>query len=201
MPRILFIHSAGPQGPSEGSNQLLARLREALGNAYPVDAPAMPAPEAPDAAPWLDAASEHLAQMREPFALVGHSLGGSIILKLLAESGVPTGLAGVVTVAAPYWGAPDWDYEAFALRADAGDRLLEVPAITLLFGREDNVVAPAHLDLYQAAIPSATGRLIKGDHVFAAGDIGAVADAVRALPGFAQAARERVNIDAPSPAA
>lgn len=190
MRRVLFVHSAGTQGPVEGSGRFLARLRAELGAGYEIAAPMMPDPDNPEPGPWLDALSGPLAETPEPFALVGHSLGGSIILKHLAERGVPDGLAGVVTIAAPFWGPRGWDYDGFALPADAAAKLKGLGSIILLFGRQDDTVATDHLDLYRAALPSAEGRLIDGDHEFATGDIHAVRDAISSLPGFGTTVRE-----------
>lgn len=179
--RILFIHSAGAQSATEGSGRFLARLGEALGPGYEICAPAMPGPDAPEAGPWLDTAARHAAAMQTPFVLLGHSLGGSVILKLLAERTIPTGLAGVVTVAAPFWGAPEWEYEAFALPANAGTTLSKGPPVMLLFATEDTVVSTDHLDRYLAAVPTARGRLIGGDHEFGAGDMESVVAALHSL--------------------
>lgn len=178
MPRILFIHSAGDQGPGEGSSRFLARLRDAMGTDTEIVAPLMPKPDSPEADTWVDATRTHLAEMSGPFVLLGHSLGGSIILKCLAQSGVPGGVSGVVTVAAPFWGAQGWEYDAFALPANAGKALQALP-VTMLFGDADETVSTDHLELYRQAIPTAAGRMIAGDHEFASGDIDAVADAIR----------------------
>ncbi len=189
MKRILFIHSAGAQGDTEGSGRFLAKLRPLMAGVE-LSTPAMPNPEAPSAGPWIDAVSRLASGMDAPFALLGHSLGGSIILKQLAEHGVPDGLAGVVAYAPPFWGAPDWGVPEFALPEDAGRRLAGVTTI-LLFGRSDEVVTPDHLDLYRAAIPTAACRLIEGDHEFTTGDMIAVRDAISSLPGFGTTMRER----------
>lgn len=184
MKKILFIHSAGAQGDTEGSGRLVAALRGALPSGYTLEAPLMPNPDAPQARPWLEALAGHVAQARPPFALVGHSLGGSIILKYLSENPVPGGLVGVVTVAAPFWGASDWKVAEFALPPKAGERLASVPRIVLLNGRRDDVVSLDHLTRYAQAVPTVMTREIDGDHEFAGGDISAVVDAIETLPGF-----------------
>ncbi|WP_224244179.1 alpha/beta hydrolase [Hyalangium gracile] len=188
MKEILFIHSAGPQGDLEGSGRLVAGLKRALPSGYTLQAPLMPAPDAPRARPWLEALARHVARARPPFALVGHSLGGSLILKYLAENPVPGGLVGVVSVAAPFWNAPDWEVAEFALPPNAGERLASVPRIVLLNGRGDDVVPLDHLSRYARAVPTVTTREIDGDHEFTHGDIAAVVDAIETLPGFGRGA-------------
>lgn len=187
MRQVIFVHSAGPQGKGEGSSRFLEALRAELGDGFEFVAPLMPDPDSPDAGPWEAATGDLIRAARAPFALVGHSFGGSTILNTLAKQGVPKGLAGVVTVAAPFWAAPDWNVPEFALPPNAVETLAAVPQIVIFRGRDDADIAATHLDLYKQAIPSATTREIAGDHEFANGDIAAVAGAIRNLPGFLRA--------------
>src|SRR3954447_2689105 len=100
---VLFIHGAGEQSGAEGGGLLAAALRAGLAAGTRLAAPIMPKPDAPDAAAWEAALRERLHQQRAPLVLVGHSLGGSVIFKYLAQHGIPTGLASVVSIAAPFW--------------------------------------------------------------------------------------------------
>lgn len=176
MSSVLFIHSAGPQGAGEGSHRLVAALREALGKTVRFEAPLMPEPDAPDAAAWGMAFASHLAGLRAPFVLVGHSLGGSTILKYLAEEHVPEGLAGVILIAAPFWGAPDWEVPDFALPDGFAMQLSGLPRLVLYHSLDDDGVPVSHVDLYASALPNAEVRKVDGrGHAF---DTGEVADIV-----------------------
>lgn len=164
MTQILFFHSAGAQGPGEGSSRLLEALRAALPQGWTLDAPLMPEPDSPDASRWCEAAWEAMTAIEGPYVIVGHSLGGSTALQALALHGLPTNLLGVVTLASPFWGAPNWTYESFALPPDAAARLSGV-ALILLQGEADDVVARDHPDRYRGVVPEADiRRLPDVDH-------------------------------------
>lgn len=83
---ILFLHSAGPQTTTEGSGPLLARLRAELPEAL-IAAPALPTPDDPDPEAWEDAVRAEIADQEGPVVVVGHSLGGSVALRVLASGG------------------------------------------------------------------------------------------------------------------
>jgi predicted alpha/beta hydrolase family esterase len=180
MQEVLFIHSAGPQSETEGSGPFLHALRDQLEPGFVVHAPLMPDPDSPDAGPWLEALGRHLGELRAPFVLAGHSLGGSIILKFLAENPIPPLLAGVVSVAAPLWGAPDWGVPEFALPPTAGAALAEVRRLVLYHSRDDEIVAFDHLDRYAGLLPHAVVRPVDGrGHGFENGDSADVAADIR----------------------
>jgi len=181
MTTVLFIHSAGTQGPGEGS----AALREALEGGLPqgmhFKAPLMPAPDDPKAELWLAAFESEVTGIEHDLVIVGHSLGGSIALKGLARLGVPVNLKGVITVAAPFWGAPDWDFESFALPDDAAEKLVDLSRLRILQGDRDEVVPVDHAQRYKALLPNAQIAILPGVDHAAAGAAPAVIEAVAAL--------------------
>lgn len=165
MTTVLFIHSAGPQGPGEGSHALLEGLRAALPPDLTLIAPLMPRPDAPEAKPWLLALKAAMEAIEGDFVLVGHSLGGSTILQGLARFGPPEHLLGVVALAAPFWSAEDWSVEEFALPADAGTSLQALSRLVFLQGDSDEVVGKNHPELYKALLPQARVTVLPGvDH-------------------------------------
>jgi predicted alpha/beta hydrolase family esterase len=179
MPQVLFIHSAGPQSEIEGSGPMLAALRRTLGSALEIVAPDMPGTDDPEAAQWDAAAGTAIAEMKQPYALLGHSLGASTILKCLATNDPPPGLVGVVLVSAPFWGRQMPD---FALPDGFGKRLERVPNLLFITSRDDEVAPPEHAKKYVDAIPGATLKLVDGHgHEFARGSIEPVAQALREL--------------------
>ena len=70
-PAVLLVHSAGPQGPGEGSEPFAARLREELGPGHEVIFPLMPSPEDPHYEPWSERLGEILSDLDEPPIVVG----------------------------------------------------------------------------------------------------------------------------------
>ena len=174
MRNVLFIHGAGEQ--NEGGGALPRALRAGLGADVRLAAPIMPNPGAPDAAAWQAALGEHLGGQQLPLVLVGHSLGGSLILKYLADHAKPAGLAGVVSIAAPFWGVPEWELSNGQLPPGFEARLSELPRVVLYHSRDDDEVPVSHLDRYAEALPQAVVRKVDGrGHMF---DDGNVADIV-----------------------
>jgi len=165
---VLLVHSAGPQGPRQGSGGLVENLRRELGAAYEVLYPRMPEPERPRYASWKDALDHEFSALEERSAiLVGHSLGGSVLLKYLSEEGSPNGAAGLFLVAAPYWGAEGWKVDEFALDSEFASRLPRSLEIFLYHSRKDPEVPFAHAAIYAARLSQATLRAIGGsEHEF-----------------------------------
>jgi len=178
MIEVLFIHSAGPQGVGEGSSRLTAALRAHLPQGFTLIAPMMPNPDSPDPEPWIAAVKAAMDGVAGPFVMVGHSLGGSTTLQVLERLGIPSGLLGVVLLAAPFWGAPGWGYDGFALGDGARERLAPLTQVIVMRGDMDEVVQADHPTRYGEVMPQAALRTLPGvDHEAA----GAAPDLVRAI--------------------
>src|SRR6185436_17412883 len=97
---VLFI-----QGGSEGAYRedaaLAKSLGQELGAGYDVRYPAMPNESEPDLAAWKARILAELEAMGPGAVLVGHSIGASVVIKLLTED-APS-LAGVFLIATPFW--------------------------------------------------------------------------------------------------
>ena len=162
MIEVLFIHSAGPQGKGEGSSNLVTALRAQLPEGFALAAPMMPNPDSPEPDPWIAAVKAAMDGITGPFVMVGHSLG----------------LLGVVLLAAPFWGAPGWGYDGFALREGAGERLSTLARAIIVQGDKDEVVEADHPTRYGEIMPQAAVRILPGvDHEGA----DAAPDLVRAI--------------------
>jgi predicted alpha/beta hydrolase family esterase len=178
---ILIVHSAGPQGSGEGSSSFVDRLRGELGAGYEVLFPTLPNPNEPSYEPWSMALAEILAGTDEPLIVVGHSLGGSVILKHLAESDREERIAGLVLVATPYWGESDWEAE-WALPEGWPDAETELPRIFLFQSRDDEEIPFEHLERYARRLPAATAIPLDGNgHLFDRGELGEIAATIRGL--------------------
>ena len=166
MKHILFIHGAG-RGAHEIDNKLAESLQQALGTEYQVNNPQMPSEGAPAYPLWRDEITRQLSTYPDNLILVGHSLGGSVLLKYLSEEPVHNTLGGLFVAAAPFWGAPDWDVDEYKLSSDFASRLPEGLPIYLYHSRDDEVVTFSHLALYAQKLPQATIREVdKGGHQF-----------------------------------
>jgi len=91
--------------------------------------------------------------------LVGHSLGGSFLLKYLSDEKVEKAIAGIFLIATPYWGGDGWRYEGYEALALPKDFPSKLPSGTPIFfyhSRDDEIVPFAHLTLYARKLPQAT---------------------------------------------
>jgi predicted alpha/beta hydrolase family esterase len=185
--QVLFIHGAGA-GAFTSDAALVKSLREALGDRYTLHYPQMPDEDRPAYATWRGQIARELATMEGVIFLVGHSLGGSVLLKFLAETGqalAPSlrqvAIAGLFLVAAPYWGAADWELEEYALTEGFASRLRRELPVFLYHCRDDAIVPFGHVALYAQHLPHATLRAIdQGGHQLN-NDLTAVARDISAL--------------------
>jgi len=169
--QLFFLHSGGPQGPHEGSNDFVAWLNLQLAHDYEIIHPVMLHPEAPDYQAWKPRLQEELARLRDGVLLIGHSLGGSLLLKYLAEESISFSMDGLFLIGAPYWGGDDnWQHPPFNLPADFPATLPNIAHIFLYQSQDDPIVSSTHLGLYAKAMPQAIARMLIGsDHFFASG--------------------------------
>jgi predicted alpha/beta hydrolase family esterase len=163
---VLFIHGGG-EGAYEEDRKLAASLQDALGTAYDVISPKMPDEDRPVYQAWKERIAEELDALEGEVILVGHSLGGSILLKYLSEEEVQRPVAGLFLVATPYWGVEDWDVGEYALREDFASKIPKELAVFLYHSRDDEVVPFAHAALYAEKLARATVREFDcGGHQF-----------------------------------
>ena len=175
---VLFVHSAGPQGPHEGSADFIESLQTELGPRYAVHFPKFPDPENPKYEAWAKRLEDELAATQASALLVGHSLGGSVVLKFLAENQAYDAVQAIFVLAAPFWGD---ELSDFQLPADASASLKRLPRVFLYHSRDDDEAPFAHLARYAALLPQAVVRELDGfSHVFPNGCPQLVAD-IRAL--------------------
>ncbi|WP_342389317.1 alpha/beta fold hydrolase [Salinicoccus bachuensis] len=168
--KIVFIHSAGPQGRYEGSTGLIHYMKEQLGSTHEIFTPDMPLPNNPKYAEWKEVLDLHLDSMDEVI-LVGHSMGGSTLLKYLSEEEVETDIKALFIVAAPIWGLEeDWQKADFHLEQGFEENLGHIRHIALFHSEKDGIVPKKHFDCYHKLIKPDEQRIIESDsHLFEEG--------------------------------
>lgn len=168
--QVLFLHSGGPQGPHEGSNDLVLSLQAALGEGYNVLYPKLPDPDNPVYERWKGQIEKEMDAVEDGVVLVGHSLGGSVILKFLSEERCEKMIGGLCIVAAPYWGTPNWQVDEYMLTDDFAGRLPRIPRIFLYHSKNDEVVPFEHVQYYGEDLRWATIRAFENrGHLFSSG--------------------------------
>lgn len=156
--QVVFVQGGG-QGAYEEDRMLAASLQAALGAAYNVRYPQMPNEDSPDYPSWKATVAQELASLDGEVLLVGHSLGGSVLMKYLSEEKIKPSIGGLFLVAAPYWGGDEhWQYDDLTLHEDFAAKLPYIPRIFLYHSHDDAIVPFAHLALYGAKLPQATVR-------------------------------------------
>jgi len=152
---IVFIQGAGRNVHDGWDRKLVDSLERELG--LEVTYPLMPDEADPHYAAWKPVLRDVIA---DGAILVGHSVGGTMLLHALAEDPEIKPRA-LILIAAPYIGAGGWPSDELAARTHFD---LNVPVV-LFYGSADTTVPTAHMDLYAKAIPNATVHVLAGrDH-------------------------------------
>jgi predicted alpha/beta hydrolase family esterase len=177
---VLFVQGGG-DGAYDADAKLVASLREALGPDYHVNYPRMPDENDLEYDAWRRRIAEELTRAGEA-VLVGHSIGASVIAKVLAESTPRPALAGVFLIATPFWHDHEvWKWEEAELPRDVGARLPAGVPIFLYHGRDDETVPLRHVDMYATAIPQAVVRRLPGRNHQLNDDLSEVARDIKQL--------------------
>jgi predicted alpha/beta hydrolase family esterase len=163
--QVVFIQGGGPGAHDDWDAKLVDSLRSELGEGYEVRYPRMPQEDDPSYARWSAAIGDELTAIDADAIVVGHSVGGSVLVNYLAEVSPLQRLAAIVLIAAPFVGAGGWPGDEFELPDDLGARLPRGVAVHLFHGLNDQTASPDHIDLYSRAIPQAQlHRLPDRDH-------------------------------------
>ena len=141
----------------------------------------MPNEADPKYATWKQTLERELAALGPGAVVVGHSVGGTILINVLAERTPQSRLAAICLISAPFIGAGGWESDDIEPRLDLAARLPRDVPIFLYHGLDDDTVPIAHVDLYAPSLPSAHARrLANRDHQLG-NDLSAVASDIRQL--------------------
>lgn len=179
--RLLFVQGGGAGAHDEWDEKLVESLARGLGPEYEIRYPRMPGEADPRYAVWKVALEEEFAALDERGVLVGHSIGGTMLVHALAEQPMKRTFGAVFLIAAPFVGAGGWSSDELKPTEDLGARLPHDVPIHIYHGLEDQTAPPSHAELYARAIPQAwVHRLPARDHQLN-DDLSEVAAAIKAL--------------------
>jgi predicted alpha/beta hydrolase family esterase len=180
--QVLFIQGGG-EGTHDGwDDKLVDSLRKALGGGFEVGYPRMPAEDDPSAAGWVPVIRQEIDSLDDGAIVVGHSVGGTLLVHTLEGHAPKRPLSAIVLLAAPFVGPGGWPTDDFAFTAGLGDRLPAGVQVHLLHGLADEDVPPTHAELYARAIPQAQFHPLPGRDHQLGNDLGVVAELISALP-------------------
>ncbi len=160
--QVLLIHGAG-EGAHKEDAKLADSLRSELGPGHEVRYPAMPNEDEPNYNLWRREILRDVREMGAGVVLVGHSIGASVLIRMVADRGPWSAIAGVVLIAGPFWHDDEfWRWDEVALPPDAAAHYPAGVPLFLYHGDEDEIVPVSHLDLYAKVFPQATVRRLPG---------------------------------------
>jgi predicted alpha/beta hydrolase family esterase len=182
---VLFVQGGGEGVHDQWDDKLVASLERELGEGYTVRYPRMPDEGDPRYGAWKAALFEEFNLLGHGAVVVGHSVGGAVLIHALAERAPRAKLGGIFLVAAPFIGEGGWQSDDVTPITDFSERLPSGVPIFLYHGTHDDTVPTTHVGLYAKAIPRAVVRTLESrDHQFN-NDLSCVAHDIRdCLPTF-----------------
>ena len=122
-----------------------------------------------------------MASLNDGATVAGNSVGGTLLIRALAERPLEVDLAAIVLLAAPFVGDGGWPWDDFEMPSDLGDRLPKGVPVHLFHGLEDDTAPVGHADLYARLIPQAHVHRLPGRDHQLGNDLAEVAKVIRAL--------------------
>ena len=179
MRQILFIQGGGTGAHDEWDDKLVASLEREVGAGYEVRYPRMPGEDDPSYAAWGPTIRREMAGLDAGAVVVGHSVGGTLLVATLARQPPQRNISGLILIGAPFVGAGGWPGDGFELAGDLGG----VPqglAVHVFHGLDDQTVPSSHAELYARAMGQAQLHLLPGRDHQLNDDLGDVAKVIHA---------------------
>lgn len=181
--QVLFIQGAGVRVHDEWDNKLVESLTRALGPQYVIRYPRMPGEEDPHFAAWKVTLQQQFEELDDGAIVVGHSVGGTMLINTLAEQPPPVVFGAIILMAAPFIGEGGWQSNDWQPSDGLGKKLPGGVPIYLYYGLDDETVPLSHVELYAKAIPQAQlCRLPGRDHQLN-NDLREIAGVIKSLAG------------------
>jgi pimeloyl-ACP methyl ester carboxylesterase len=177
--QILFIQGGGEGTHDEWDDKLVESLTRELADGFDVRYPRMPRENDPSYKRWGPVIRHELAALGDDAVVVGHSVGGTLLIQALVQQPPEPRLGTIVLLAAPFLGDGGWPNDDFEMPIDLGDRLPAGVPVHLFHGLDDDDVPPGHADLYARAIPQAQVHRLPGRDHQLGNDLAEVADVIR----------------------
>jgi predicted alpha/beta hydrolase family esterase len=181
--QLLFVQGGGAGTHDEWDNKLVDNLTGELGPHFEIRYPRMPNEDDPAYGPWKSALENEFATLDDDAILVGHSIGGTILINALAQSRSERKFGAIFLIAAPFVGEGGWPSEDMKPAPDLGAQLPRDIPVYIYHGLDDTTAPPPHSELYAQAIPQArVHRLPHRDHQLN-NDLSEIAATIKSLKG------------------
>jgi predicted alpha/beta hydrolase family esterase len=163
--QVLFVQGGGKGVHDEWDNRLVESLERELGREYAIRYPRMPHEDGPKYADWKAALKREFSRLDDGAILVGHSIGGTILIRTVADDPPERAIGGIVLIGAPFVGDGGWPSDEIEPLSDLGPKLPAHTPIYLYHGTADQTAPFGHVELYAKSIPQAVVRRLAGrDH-------------------------------------
>ncbi|MDL2402883.1 alpha/beta fold hydrolase [Rhizobium mayense] len=159
MPRqILFIQGAGATAHDQWDIKLVESLERELGEDFTLRYPRMPDEADPRYQTWKTALLNEFDGLEDGAILIGHSIGGTILIHVLADERPKFRPGALILISAPFIGEGGWPSDDIVPRTDFSQRLPAGLPVLIYHGSEDKIVPFGHAEFYAKAIPEAVVR-------------------------------------------
>jgi predicted alpha/beta hydrolase family esterase len=177
--QVLFVQGGGADVHDGWDNKLVDSLRQELGAGFQIRYPRMPNEADPSYRTWKAVLLEELGLLSDASILVGHSLGATFLVHVLADLPIDR-FGGIFVISAPFAGDGGWPADK-EMCTNLSGRLSDTVPIIFYQGTADKSVPIKHLTLYAEAIPHAAVRKLKGRDHQLNNDLSVVADDIHSL--------------------
>ena len=177
--QVLFVQGGGKSVHDEWDNRLVESLERELGREYAVRYPRMPHEADPKYADWKAALTREFDGLGDGTVLIGHSIGGTILIRTVADDPPKRTIGSIFLIAAPFVGDGGWPSDDTETLSDLGARLSGQTPIYLYHGSKDQTAPFGHVELYAKAIPHAVVRRLAGRDHQLNDDLSEIAEDVR----------------------
>lgn len=179
--QVLFVQGGGAGVHDDWDDKLVESLRSGLGSNYEIRYPRMPNEDDPSYTTWKTTLEKEVAALNDGAILVGHSIGGTILINALAERPPERKLGAVFLIAAPFVGEGGWQSDEWKPQRELGGSLPRGVPIHLYHGLADDTAPPSHAELFARAIPQARLCHLPGRDHQLNNDLSEIAAAIASL--------------------
>jgi predicted alpha/beta hydrolase family esterase len=179
--QLLFVQGGGAGVHDEWDDKLVESLRRELGSGYEIRYPRMPDEDDPRYPAWKATLENELVALADGSVLVGHSIGGTMLVNALAEQTTKRRFGALFLISAPFVGKGGWSSGDLKSPDDLGGRLPQDMPVHIFHGLEDETAPPSHAEVYARAVPQAGVHLLPGRDHQLNDDLRDVAAAIKAL--------------------
>jgi len=179
--QVLFVQGGGARVHDDWDSKLIESLRSELGPSYEIRYPRMANEDDPSYAIWKATLEKELAALNDGAILVGHSLGGTILINALAESPSERELGAIFLIAAPFVGEGGWQSDGWKPQRELSGKLFRRVPIYLYHGLADDTVPSSHAELFAHAIPQAHLCYLQGRDHQLNNDLSEIAAVIKSL--------------------